>query len=91
CTQHLCVSKARDGGFEKQSGIAIEGAEVLFGIPNVANACTYLIRLIYALDLSYLKKLKYTFEDVNKKLALLSPQSQGQLIDLKVLQTLLKV
>lgn len=71
------VSKARDGGFEKQSGIAIEGAEVLFGISNLAQACSYLMGLIYALELSYPKKLKYTFEvfqkifleleDVNKK------------------------
>ncbi|CAM4575413.1 unnamed protein product [Leuciscus chuanchicus] len=50
------VSKARDGGLEKQAGIAIEGAEVL------AHACTYLMGLIYALELSYPKKLKYTFE-----------------------------
>lgn len=30
------VSKARDGGLEKKAGIAIEGAEVLFGIPMLA-------------------------------------------------------
>ncbi|XDV25915.1 hypothetical protein PO909_029741, partial [Leuciscus waleckii] len=54
------VSKARDGGLEKQAGIAIEGAEVL------AHACTYLMGLIYALELSYPKKLKYTFEVFQK-------------------------
>ncbi|CAL8382990.1 unnamed protein product [Gadus morhua 'NCC'] len=45
------VSKARDGDLQKQAGIAIEGAEVLFGIPDVAHACTYLMGLIYALEL----------------------------------------
>ncbi|KAJ8375573.1 hypothetical protein SKAU_G00061530 [Synaphobranchus kaupii] len=73
------VSKARDEGLPKQAGIAIEGAEVLFGIPDVAHACTYLMGLIYALELRYPNKLKYTFEafqkifleleDVNKKMS----------------------
>nr|XP_046234062.1 uncharacterized protein LOC124053137 [Scatophagus argus] len=72
------VSKARDG-LPKQAGIAIEGAEVLFGIPDVAHACTYLMGLIYALELRYPNKLKYTFEvfqkifleleDANKKMS----------------------
>ncbi|XP_067305210.1 uncharacterized protein [Pseudorasbora parva] len=73
------VSKDKDGGLEKKAGIAIEGAEVLFGIPNVAHACIYLMGLIYAIELSYPKQLKYTFEvfqkifleleDVNKKMS----------------------
>ncbi|KAJ8375444.1 hypothetical protein SKAU_G00060240 [Synaphobranchus kaupii] len=51
------VSKARDEGLPKQAGIAIEGAEVLFGIPDVAHACTYLMGLIYALELRHLFKM----------------------------------
>ncbi|KAI3361685.1 hypothetical protein L3Q82_002043 [Scortum barcoo] len=73
------VSKARDDGLHKQAGIDIEGAKVLFCIPGVAHACTYLMGLIYAMELSYPKKLKYTFEvflkifleleDMNKKMS----------------------
>lgn len=59
--------------------LAIEGAEVLFGIPDLAHASIYLTGLIYALDLRYPNKLKYTFEvflkifleleDVNQKVS----------------------
>ncbi|MEQ2288733.1 hypothetical protein AMECASPLE_025850 [Ameca splendens] len=59
------VGKAGSEG-QRQVGIAIEGTEVLFGVPNVALACAYLMGLIYALDLSYPKKLKYTFEVFQK-------------------------
>lgn len=70
------VSRDVDGR-NKQAGIAIEGAEVLF-VPDVATACTYLMGLIYALELRYPKFLKYTFEvfqkiflelDVSKKMS----------------------
>lgn len=50
------VSKAKDGGNKKRARIAIEGAEVLFGISIVALACTYLIGLIYVIKLSYPNK-----------------------------------
>ncbi|KAK3505542.1 hypothetical protein QTP70_005209, partial [Hemibagrus guttatus] len=33
------VTRARDGVLHKQAGIAVEGTEVHFGIPDVARAC----------------------------------------------------
>ncbi|KAK3506220.1 hypothetical protein QTP70_012153, partial [Hemibagrus guttatus] len=56
------VTRARDGVLHKQAGIAVEGTEVHFGIPDVARACASLMGLICTLELSYPKKLKYTFE-----------------------------
>ena len=42
-------------------GICIEGAEVLAGIPSVTQSCSLFMGLIYGLNLSYPKELKYTF------------------------------
>ncbi|KAK3515971.1 hypothetical protein QTP86_002893, partial [Hemibagrus guttatus] len=56
------VTRARDGVLHKQAGIAVEGTEVHFGIPDVARACASLMGLICTLELSYPKDLKYTFE-----------------------------
>ena len=43
-------------------GIVIEGVEVLNNLQNIANALAILFGLTYALDLSYPKNLKCTFE-----------------------------
>ncbi|KAK1150595.1 hypothetical protein AOXY_G33590 [Acipenser oxyrinchus oxyrinchus] len=53
-------SSATDNDNPVDVGIAIEGAEVLSGISSVAQACTFLMGLIYALNLSYPKELKCT-------------------------------
>ena len=42
--------------------IIIEGKEVLEDCKSVTNACLLLMGVIYAFNLSYPLKLKYTFE-----------------------------
>lgn len=49
-------------------GVVIEGVTVLSDRPSVACACTMLLGLIYALDLSYPTTLQYTFEVFQKLL-----------------------
>ncbi|XDV12036.1 hypothetical protein PO909_000791 [Leuciscus waleckii] len=43
-------------------GIVLEGVEVLSGLGNVAMATAMLLGLIYSLNLTYPKELRYTFE-----------------------------
>ncbi|MED6283163.1 hypothetical protein CHARACLAT_005957 [Characodon lateralis] len=64
----LCIFVVGKAGSEEQRqvGIAIEGTEVLFGVPNVTLTCAYLMGLIYGLELNYPKKLKYTSEVFQK-------------------------
>ena len=56
---------AEKDGCDKPAGIAIEGAEVLF-VSDVATACTCLMRLMYALELSHPKALRFTFKVFQK-------------------------
>lgn len=47
-------------------GLIIEGVEVLHDLRDVWNAVALLFGLMYSLDLSYPKKLKCTFEVLQK-------------------------
>lgn len=47
-------------------GVIIEGTEVLGDCRSVTNACVLLMGIIYAVNLSYPLKLKYTFEVFQK-------------------------
>uniref|UniRef100_A0A3B1IXZ8 Uncharacterized protein n=1 Tax=Astyanax mexicanus TaxID=7994 RepID=A0A3B1IXZ8_ASTMX len=49
-------------------GIVIEGCTVLQDLGDVANGCAVLLGLIYCLNLSYPKDLRYTFDFFQKVL-----------------------
>ncbi|XP_063349901.1 uncharacterized protein LOC134641414 [Pelmatolapia mariae] len=49
-------------------GVIIEGCTVLQALSDVAKRCALLLGLIYSLNLSYPKHLKYTFEFLQKVL-----------------------
>ena len=49
-------------------GIVIEGCTVLQDLGDLANGCAVLLGLIYSLNLSYPKDLRYTFEFLQKVL-----------------------
>ncbi len=47
-------------------GVVLEGVTALEGLGNVANGVALLVGLIYALNLSYPKEFRYTFELLQK-------------------------
>lgn len=47
-------------------GIVLESVEALSGLGNVAMATAMLLGLIYSLNLTYPKELRYTFEVLQK-------------------------
>ena len=49
-------------------GVVLEGHEVLVGLSTIAKACALLLGLIYAVNISYPKQLRYTFEFFQKML-----------------------
>uniref|UniRef100_A0AAY5KL14 Uncharacterized protein n=1 Tax=Esox lucius TaxID=8010 RepID=A0AAY5KL14_ESOLU len=49
-------------------GVVIEGCTVLRDLREAANGCAVLLGLIYCLNLSYPKELRYTFEFLQKVL-----------------------
>ncbi|XP_078138677.1 uncharacterized protein LOC139911820 [Centroberyx gerrardi] len=57
---------AQEGHTPAHVSIIIEGKEVLDDCKSVAKACLLLMGFIYAMNLSYPPKLKYTFEVFQK-------------------------
>ncbi len=51
-----------------QTGMVLEGVEVMTRLVGVAKACVFLLALIYAINLSYPKELRYSFEFFQKVL-----------------------
>lgn len=54
------------GGCFADVGVVLEGTEVLHNLRSVNYACVMLYGLIYALNLSYSKSVKNTFEEYQK-------------------------
>ena len=54
------------GGLFADVGMVLEGVKVLNNLKSINHACVMLYGLIYALNLSYPKNLKYTFEAYQK-------------------------
>ncbi|KAI4903446.1 hypothetical protein NFI96_022021 [Prochilodus magdalenae] len=55
-------------GSPLEAGIVLEGVQVIAGLQSVPNACVVLVGLMYAVNLSYPKPLRYTFEFFQKML-----------------------
>ncbi|KAL7838365.1 hypothetical protein AOLI_G00267690 [Acnodon oligacanthus] len=53
-------------GSPLEAGILLEGVQVTAGLKSVLNACVILIGLMYAVNLSYPKPLRYTFKFFQK-------------------------
>ncbi|XP_041804801.1 uncharacterized protein LOC121614792 [Chelmon rostratus] len=72
CSQHIMkiIVIHPNGAQENQDSsyvsVIVEGKEVLEDCRSVANACLLLMGVIYAVNLSYPLKLKYTFEVFQK-------------------------
>lgn len=72
CSRHIMKivvihpSTAQENRDPSDVSIITEGREVLEGCRCVANACLLLMGVIYALNLTYPLKLKYTFEVFQK-------------------------
>lgn len=53
------------GSDHKTATIMVEGTKILQGT-DIPRCCALLMGIIYALNLSYRKELKYTFEEFQK-------------------------
>ena len=66
----LGIFVTKENSAERESptdvSIIVEGVEVLSGVSDMATACSLLFGVIYAMNLSYPKELKYIFEVIQK-------------------------
>ena len=64
----ICVFHTCGEDEDASVSIVVEGTEVLDNCRSVAKACLLLMGIIYAMNLSYPPKMKYTFEVFQKLL-----------------------
>ncbi|KAL6489211.1 hypothetical protein MHYP_G00029520 [Metynnis hypsauchen] len=70
-THHMLKIVTKGGsadGSPLEAGIILEGVQVIAGLQSVPNACVILVGLMYAVNLSYPRPLRYTFEFFQKML-----------------------
>ncbi|KAL0149651.1 hypothetical protein M9458_055044, partial [Cirrhinus mrigala] len=65
-TLKILVVHGADGKDPVDVSIIPEGKKILPGCHNTAKACALLMELIYALNLTYPRALRYTFEVFQK-------------------------
>ncbi|XP_056594794.1 uncharacterized protein LOC130426631 [Triplophysa dalaica] len=82
--EHIMKIAICKGDHQEDISIILEGVQVMTGLGNMARACAVLLGLTYALNLTYPKKLKNTFEAFQKLLLELDVcKLSGKLLSLK--------
>ncbi|KAI5613818.1 hypothetical protein C0J50_11291, partial [Silurus asotus] len=64
-TLKIVTKRGSTDGSLLETGIVLEGKQVIAGLKSIPAACVILLALIYAVNLSYPKPLRYTFEFEN--------------------------
>lgn len=84
----ICIFEDDAHGGPTSISIVIEGVEVLAKCASLSQACFLLMGLVYAINLSYPKKVKHTFEVFQKlflELDVLKLSSKVQTLKSKLL------
>lgn len=64
--QGMKIDSVQTNPPEEDIGIVVDGTKVLTTLDNFPRACAKLMDLMYALNLAYPEKLRYTFEAFQK-------------------------
>ncbi|CAM4427737.1 unnamed protein product [Leuciscus chuanchicus] len=64
--QHIMKIAICKRDYQEDFSIILEGMQVMAGLENLARACAVLLGLTYALNLTYPKELRHTFEAFQK-------------------------
>ncbi|KAI5627564.1 hypothetical protein C0J50_12884, partial [Silurus asotus] len=65
-TLKIVTKRGSTDGSLLETGIVLEGKEVIEGLQSISAACVILLVLIYAVNLNYPKPLRYTFKFFQK-------------------------